>query len=160
MRKRAVRSVSRADATRELAVEVARTPPQLVGVVRNRVGAAQQPHERTDLTPHERCSQGKLALKDAEPVRGDERAEPKSRIVDGREDLGLDELAHRLGELTGTRTVLHQPARSRRWSSSNSISAARRPMTASSTLRCCPERWRRACVSAPMAHFRLPTISQ
>src|SRR5438552_3194623 len=116
----------------------------LVEVVGDRVGGAQQAHERTDLSPHEGCSDGDLALEDAEPVRGDGRAEPESRIVDGREDFGLDELAHSLGELIGTRPVLHQPARSRRWSSSNSISAARRPMTASSTLRCCPERWRRA----------------
>src|SRR5204863_10186448 len=81
-------------------------------------------------------------------------------IVNPRKHLCLDELAHRLGELGGVRAILHQPTRSRRWSSSNSISAASRPSTASSTLRCCPERWRRDWVTAPIAHLRLPTISQ
>src|SRR4029077_3196979 len=108
----------------------------------------------------ERRAEHDLALEDAQAVRSDERAEPKPRIVDPREHLGLDELAHGLGELRGARAILHQAARSRRWRSSNSISAASRPSTASSTLRCCPERGRRDWVSAPIAHLRLPTISQ
>src|SRR5439155_17237017 len=158
MRERALGNVARADAQRELAVEVARASTELLDIVWERVRVAEQPRERTDLSPHQRRSERDLALEDAEAVRGDERSEPKPRIVDPGEHLCLDELAHSLGELRGVRAILHQPARSRRCSSSNSISAASRPSTASSTLRCCPERWRRDWVSAPMAHFILPTI--
>src|SRR2546426_17406 len=160
MRERALGSVARADALRELAVEVGRPPAQFVDVVGDRIGSSEEPRERADLAPNQRRSERDLALEDAETVRSDERAEPKPRIVDPGEHFGLDELAHGLGELRGIGPILHQPARSRRWRSSNSISAASRPSTASSTLRCCPERWRRDWVSAPMAHLRLPTISQ
>ena len=109
---------------------------------------------------HERRTERELALEDAETVRGDNGAEAEPRILDGRQDLRLEELAHGLRELGGVRAVLHQPARSRRSRSSYSTSAASRPSTASSTLRSCPERWRRDCVTLPIAHFTLPTSSQ
>src|SRR6266849_8784287 len=96
MRERAVGNVARADAQRELAVEVARPSMELLDVVRERVRVAQEPRERTDLAPHQRRSERDLALEDAETVRGDERSESKPRIVDPREQLCLDELAHGL----------------------------------------------------------------
>src|SRR6266550_8876240 len=114
MRERALGYVARPDAQRELAVEFARPPTQLLEILRQRVRVAQKPSERTDLASHQRRSERDLALKDAESVYGDERSEPEPRIVDGREDLGLDELAHGLGKLRGIRAILHQPARSRR----------------------------------------------
>src|SRR5207245_3382918 len=140
--------------------ELARAVSQLRDVVGDRFAPPEETGQRLDLTPYERGSERELALEDAEAVGRDERTEPKPRIVERGEDLGIDELAHRRGELRRMRSVLHQPRRSRRWSSSYSTSAASRPSTASSTLRSCPERWRRDCVSAPMAHLRFPTTSQ
>ena len=106
MRERALGSVARANALRELAVEVGCPSPQLLEVVRERVRVAQKPRERIDLAPHQRRSERDLALEDAESVRGDERAEPEPRIVDPREHFGLDELAHGLRKLRGIRAIL------------------------------------------------------
>src|SRR5256886_15267686 len=114
MRERALGYVARPDAQRELAVEFARPLTQLLEVVRQRVRVTQKPSERSDLAPHQRRSERDLALKDAEAIRSDERAEPQPRIVDAGEHFGLDELAHGLGKLRGIRAILHQAARSRR----------------------------------------------
>ena len=160
MRERPLRRIGGANAARELTVQLARAVSQLREVVGDRSGPPEETGQRLDLTPDERGSERELTLEDAEAVGCDERAEPKPRIVERGKDLGIDELAHRRGELPQVRPVLHQPRRSRRWSSSYSTSAASRPSTASSTLRSCPERWRRDCVSAPMAHLRFPTTSQ
>src|SRR2546428_9299400 len=112
MRERALGYVARADALRELAVEIARPPTQLLEILRQRVRVAQKPSERTDLAPHQRRSERDLALEDAQTVYGDERAEPQPRVVDPGEHFGLDELAHGLRKLRGIRAILHQPARS------------------------------------------------
>src|SRR5438128_2719614 len=114
MRERALGYVARPDAQRQLTVEFARSPTELLEILRQRVRVAKKSRERTDLAPHQRRSERDLALKDAESVYGDERAEPKPRVVDPGEHFGLDELAHGLRKLRGIRAILHQPARSTR----------------------------------------------
>src|SRR5262249_18204264 len=102
-----------------------------------------------------------LPVDDPERVERDEHPEAEPVVVERGEDLPGEKLLNRLGELLRCRSLAHvTPFASRRWQISYSTSAPRRPRIASSTLRSWPVRWRRACVTQPIAHATLPATSQ
>src|SRR5262249_31242940 len=102
-----------------------------------------------------------LAPHDAERVQRHERAEAEPGIGERGEDLAGEELLDRRGELLrGGALAQSTPRCSSRRQISYSTSAPSRPRIASSTLRSCPVRWRRAWVRQPIAQPTLPASSQ
>src|SRR3954453_17560265 len=135
----ALGDVARADPTGQLGVELSDQGAQVLGIVGDFDLAACQPRHAHLLVVHELRLPVELALQDGQRVDGDERAEARAVVGLLRRDLGLEELAHRVQQLGEARAVLHHATCSRRCRTSYSTSAARRPRTASSTLRSSPE---------------------
>src|ERR1700749_2537114 len=119
---------------------------------------------RRELAPFRvvlRRQRAEHAVDDPERIERNEHPKAQPVVVERGEDLGGEELLDRLGELLRGRPLAHvTPFASSRWQISYSTSAPRRPRIASSTLRSWPVRWRRACVTQPIAHATLPATSQ
>src|SRR5262245_3035693 len=131
-----------------------------LGGQRGDVGVmAEQRGEPSALGGVEIGAEPELALEHPERVDRDARVELHPALHRGHHVVG-EELADRLEELAGGRSILHHVRPSISSSRSHSISATRRPRVASSTERTAPCRCVNAWISHITPHLSVPSASQ